>query len=190
MKGEPHVLGVDDGPFRFGDGTVPVVGVVMRGATYVEGILSWTVEVDGKDATERLLTALEASRHRGYVQYLMLDGIAQGGFNVLNPRRLHESLGIPVLTLTRGKPSREGMLAALMAHVPDWEPRWALIEENWPVSMTTADGVLSYKAWGMGDREVGELLLRTTVRGLIPEPVRVAHMIASAYVKGESKGRA
>jgi len=205
MKPNPHVLGVsdpapgaeapvvagfDDAPFRFGDATVPVVGVVMRGATYVEGVLRTSAEVDGTDATDRILAAVEATRHRPYLQAVFLDGIAFGGFNVLDPRRLHERLGIPVVTLARGVPDREGMRAALAAHVPAWEERWRLIEENWPVSMRTADGVLSYKAHGIGERELGHLLLRTTVRGLIPEPVRVAHMIATALVKGESKGRA
>lgn len=190
VSSEPVVVGFDDGPFTWQDRKVPVVGVVMRGATYVEGVLRAEVTVDGTDATDTLLATLGATRHRGYVQAVLLDGIALGGFNVVDAARLHEALGIPVVTLSRGVPDRDAMRAALAAHVPDWEPRWRLIEASWPTTMRTADGVLAYRAWGIGERELGQLLLRTTVRGLIPEPVRVAHMIAGAIGKGESKGRA
>ena len=36
--------------------------------------------------------------------------------------------------------------------------------------------------------EAGELLRGSTVLGAMPEPIRLAHLIATAKVKGESKG--
>ena len=51
MKREIHILGIDDMPFSFGDRDTDIVGVVMRGNSYVEGILRSTVTVDGMDAT-------------------------------------------------------------------------------------------------------------------------------------------
>jgi len=54
--------------------------------------------------------------------------------------------------------------------------------------------------WGLGQRifflhdgrtsDLKEAIHRCTIRGALPEPVRIAHLIATAIVKGESKGKA
>ena len=43
---------------------------------------------------------------------------------------------------------------------------------------------------GLSLRDAQEIIQRSTIRGLIPEPLRVAHIIASGITKGDSKGRA
>jgi endonuclease V-like protein UPF0215 family len=42
----------------------------------------------------------------------------------------------------------------------------------------------------MTGEEARALLLATTERGNIPEPLRVAHLIAGGITTGESRGRA
>jgi len=37
---------------------------------------------------------------------------------------------------------------------------------------------------------VREALALTTIRGSLPEPLRVAHLIAAGIMRGESRGRA
>jgi endonuclease V-like protein UPF0215 family len=54
MKDQIRVLGVDDGPFKFGQKSVIVVGVVMRPTQYIEGICRTRVKVDGRDANTML----------------------------------------------------------------------------------------------------------------------------------------
>ena len=49
---------------------------------------------------------------------------------------------------------------------------------------------LYYQFIGLQRSEAEEIIRLSCTRSLIPEPLRVAHMIASAMVKGESKGRA
>jgi endonuclease V-like protein UPF0215 family len=43
---------------------------------------------------------------------------------------------------------------------------------------------------GLEPHELKEAIHRCTVRGALPEPVRIAHVIATAIVRGESKGNA
>jgi len=43
---------------------------------------------------------------------------------------------------------------------------------------------------GTTEAEVEKALSLTTVRGVLPEPLRVAHLIAAGIVRGESRGRA
>lgn len=186
MKSGIRTMGFDDGDFAFQDATAPVAGVVMRGASYVEGVVSGQVTVDGADATTVLRGILQRSRFTEQLHAVLLDGIALGGFNVVDPRVLHRSLDVPVLTVTRGTPEREGIRAALREHVDAWEPRWEVLDACWPEPIETRDGTVSVHAEGMSHDDVAALLERTTARGLLPEPLRVAHLVASAWARGES----
>ena len=49
---------------------------------------------------------------------------------------------------------------------------------------------LYYQFIGLRKDEAERVIRLSCTRSLIPEPLRVAHLIASAIVKGESKGRA
>ncbi len=52
------------------------------------------------------------------------------------------------------------------------------------------DRKVYYQAVGMKDETAQEVIRLSSTRSYIPEPLRVAHMIAGAVVKGESSGRA
>lgn len=190
MKEHVRVLGFDDAPFRFGDARVPVVGVVVRAPAYVEGVLATAVAVDGDDATDVLGATLRASRYRDGLALVLLDGIALGGFNVVDLDRLHKAVGLPVATVTRRRPDLRAMDAALRRRFPDWRERSALLRRNplWP--LPTEHRPLYGAGAGISRDALAALLARCTVRGAIPEPLRLAHLIAAAVVKGESRGRA
>ncbi|MGQ0536503.1 MAG: endonuclease dU [Methanobacteriota archaeon] len=188
MKSQTRVLGIDDAPFRFGDATTDVVGVLLRGKEYVEAVLRTNVEVDGTDATEKLEAMLLGSRYREQVSAVMVDGIALGGFNVVNLARLHDVLGVPVMSVTRDRPDLAGIEAALRKHFDDWERRLVLMQV--PLHKVETDHNPVYVGvHGMPPRDAGALVRATTVRGVIPEPIRVAHLVATAYKTGESYGR-
>lgn len=190
MKPEVRTVGFDDGPFGFDDGTVPVVGVVARGAGYVEGVLHDEVAVDGTDATETLAGALRGSRHLDGLAAVLVDGVALGGFNVVDLTALHEAVDTPVVSVARGAPDREAIRDALQAHFDDWEDRLEVIDDHWPRPVEVDQGTLSVHAVGLPEDEVPALLARTTARGLLPEPLRLAHLVSAALVEGESSGGA
>lgn len=189
VKAEARVLGVDDGPFTWEDARVPVVGVVMRGGRYVEGVLVTDVEVDGSDATERLLPRLAGSRFARDLSAILLDGVALGGFNVVNVARLHAESGVPVITVTRGVPDFEAMRRALERHHEDWRVKWALVEAARGRAIPTEGAPITIGATGLSHEEAVAVVARATVRGRTPEPLRLAHLIATAVVRGESAGQ-
>lgn len=188
MKREVRVLGLDDAPFTFGDARVPVVGVVMRGGHYVEGFLRTDVAVDGEDATERILEAVQGSRHRDGLGLVLLDGVTYGGFNVVDLDRLHAGCGVPVLAVTRGEPDLDAMEAALRKHDARADAKVALLRRHAPQMLRTEGQPLAWRAAGLDAREVAEALALTTVRGLVPEPLRLAHLAATMLVEGHSRG--
>lgn len=177
MKSEARVIGFDDSPYTRPDGRVPVVGVHMRGGAYVEGILATDVERDGNDATNRVARCVGESGLRG-VKALLLDGASFAGFNVVDLDGLHQETGIPCLAFTKGLPDVESMRRALR-NVPDPEAKWALLSRRRTEMVRTATSPLTLSYAGMDRAQAAELLALTTVRGLVPEPLRIAHLVAS-----------
>lgn len=190
MKQQIRILGIDDAPFSFEDATTMVVGVVMRGGEYIEGVLRSQVTVDGDDATSVVAEMVCATRHREQLRAVLLDGICLGGFNVVDLGKLYEAIAIPIVTVTRDKPDLMAIERALRAHFPDWERRLAVHKEGTLHEFSTAHNPLYAKFVGCSPGEAQEIISLATIRGVLPEPLRVAHLIASGIVKGESYGKA
>ena len=190
MKTKSRFLGIDDAPFRFDDAEVPVVGVVVQAPAYIEGVLTTRAHVDGRDATERLSAMVRRSRYRAGLSMVFVDGTAVGGFNVIDIDELSEAAGVPVVTVTRRKPNLDAILAALKRKFDDWEDRWQVMRRHGIEEAPTKHRPLYVTYVGAERAKVREALSLTTVRGALPEPLRVAHLIAAGIVRGESRGRA
>jgi endonuclease V-like protein UPF0215 family len=190
MKDQIRVLGIDDSPFQFEDERVRIVGILMRTPAYIEGVLSSWVEVDGTDATQALVEMINGSRFKDQVKMVMLDGISLGGFNVLDIHRISRDTGIPVATITRDAPDRGAMEQALRKHFDDWENRLALIRKVELVEVETGHHTIHVGLAGISLQDFQEISKKNTVRGAVPEALRVAHLIASGIATGESSGRA
>jgi len=189
MKGQVRVLGIDDSPFDFGQEKSLVVGALVRAPNYLEAVMRTEVTVDGEDSTDRLVAMVSGSNHSDQMKALMIDGIALAGFNVIDIDRLHEATGIPVLTVTRDLPDLESMKAALKKHFDDWERRFELVTTHELRKIKTEHKPLYACGLGLDWPEFEELVGLFTVRGAVPEPIRIAHLVSSALVKGESYGR-
>jgi len=189
MKDQVRVLGIDDSPFEFGDHRSLVVGALVRTPCYLEAVMKTDVAVDGDDATDRLVEMVVRSRYREQVKLIILDGIALAGFNIVDMEKLHERTGLPVATVTRDEPDMGDIEVALKAHFDDWERRLSLVRRLPLRPLDTGHKPLHASVLGMPWEDFVQLVLAATVRGAVPEPVRIAHLISAAMVKGESRGR-
>lgn len=182
-----NVVAFDDAPFppRF-RGSVPLVGVLCAG-TRVDGVLLGRVRADGADATRRVLEMIRGSQFAGLIQAVLLQGIAVAGFNVLDVHALHEALGVPVMVVARRRPNLEKVRRALTQNVPAGARKWKLIERAGPGEML--EGLFVQRV-GLDARAAARLIRATRLHGKLPEPVRVAHLIAGAVGTGKSRGRA
>ena len=84
MKSQIRILGIDDSPFMFNEKYTSVIGVVMRGGEYLEGVIKKEISIDGNDSTYICKKMINNSRHRNQLRAVMIDGIAFGGFNVVD----------------------------------------------------------------------------------------------------------
>ncbi len=190
LKRQVRILGIDDSPFTFQSKRALIVGVVARLPMYIEGIMRTEVQVDGSDANEAVIAMVMRSRYREQLRLILFDGVAVGGFNVIDVDRINQETGIPCATVTREMPDFDKMEAALRTHFPDWQERLSIIKRNPLFKVGPRRGSLYATMAGM-DAETLELILKEcTVQGRLPEPLRIAHLISSAMVRGESHGRA
>ncbi len=187
MRKLSNVIGIDDAPFaRAHRGDVPIIGVITTRAR-VDGIVRSRVRRDGTNSTERIASLVCDGKFVEHLQAVILQGIALAGFNVVDIHRLHALCARPVLVVARKKPRMGAIKRALINNVPGGHKKWALIEKAGP--MEPVEGIWVQRA-GLGLREAKDLIRTTTVHGALPEPLRMAHLIAGAYVDGESRGRA
>lgn len=196
MKYQVRILGLDDAPHVKTQKQVLVLGTVFRGGEYMDGLLSTTVEKDGFDATEKLIGLINKSRNIGQLSYLMLDGITFAGFNVVDISKLFEETGLPVIAVIRKKPDFKAIEKALN-NLPNKKERLMLIKLAGPVyefsvehSQLKEEGKIYFQVAGLDESEAEKVLKLTTLHSLVPEPLRIAHIIGSGLEFGESKGRA
>jgi endonuclease V-like protein UPF0215 family len=190
MKNEIRLLGVDDSPFAFKDKFVPVIGVILRGGTYLEGVIKKQVEIDGNDAAQICIDMIKNTRHRKQLRAILLDGITLGGFNIIDIEKIFTKTKLPVITITRDKPNIKKIENALKKHFSDWKKRLDLIKKCKLHEIKTKHNPIYIGFVGMTLEEAKEIIKISTIRGVIPEPIRVAHLIASGIKRGESYGKA
>lgn len=185
-RGISHVIGFDDGPFAPAHrGDVHVVGVVYSGLR-LEGVLSGRVRRDGVNATRVLVEMVRRSRFAPQLQLVLLQGIAFAGFNVVDLRMLHRVLGLPVLAVVRRRPDLAAVRRALLGRVAGGARKWALVEGAGPVEPVAR--VFVQRA-GIDLEAAASVVRRFAVHGHLPEPLRVAHLIAGGLTTGESRHR-
>jgi endonuclease V-like protein UPF0215 family len=190
MKQQIRILGIDDAPFNFDEKYTTIIGVVMRGGEYLECVLRSHVTIDGTEATMNCKEMIQNSRHRRQLKVIMLDGACLGGFNVVDIDELSESINLPVLTITRDKPDQQKIKHALQKNFMDWKDRWSLLQKGKLHKIATQHNPIYIKCTGLLLEEAKEIINISTIRGVIPEPIRVAHLIASGITRGESYGKA
>ena len=186
VKKEIRVIGIDDSPFnKFNDKKILVVGVVMRGGSWVDGILSTKVSVDGNDSTDKIIEMINKCKFKPQLQCIFLDGIAVAGFNIVDVKKLNKKTNLPVIVAIRRNPDIEKIKKTLIKIKK--KNKIKLIEKAGKVEKI--DNIF-VQLNGIDLEKSRKILKIVCTRSLIPEPIRLAHLIAAGVTLGESKGRA
>ena len=187
MRKETRVIGIDDGPFdKFKKkGNVLVVGTIYRGGNFLDGLVTTKAKVDGTNSTTKIIEMINKSKFKKQIRAIMLDGIAVGGFNVIDLVKLNKKTKKPVIAVIRRKPNVQNVINTLKQI--EMHKKVKLIKQ---LKEPEKIGKIYVQYVGADKEFVKELLKITTTHSFLPEPIRVAHIIATGLVKGESKGRA
>jgi endonuclease V-like protein UPF0215 family len=174
-------VGIDDGPFlprRLGGSTAPLVIAQLNGPHLVKARIA-RISVDGLDATSvasRLLSSLQLRESP-----ILLAGATFGGFNIINPRVLQRKFRTPTIVVIGSRPNNRAVKRALMRHFPDWKRRWRILSSLGPLRQVRAfrnEGPIFYEAFGCADDEARRILKEWAYVSRIPEPLRVAGLVA------------
>lgn len=177
-----RAIGFDDAPFvRRSASPVAVAGVICAGTRF-EGMLWGQIQADGWDATDTLCQMLVGSKFLPQLHLVLLDGISMGGFNIIDLPRLAEQLQRPCVAVMRRQPDMSAVEQALQ-RLPDPQERLAVIQRAGAIH---AHPPFYFQVCGAGPAVIAQVLQRLTDCGHVPEALRLAHLITSAVVKGES----
>lgn len=177
-----RVIGFDDAPFvRNEDTETQIAGIVCAGTRF-EGMVWGNVTLDGWDATEQICQRLLNSKFLPQLHLLLLDGIAFGGFNLIDLPELSAQLNLPCVAVMRRLPKLDKIYEA-MGRLPDLEKRLARLKKAGEIYQYSP---FVFQAVGEKPEIIAATLQQLTDCGNVPEALRIAHLIGSAVKKGES----
>jgi uncharacterized protein len=180
MQRFSHVVAFDDAPFaRSHRGDVTVIGAVFAGLR-LDGVLSGRVRRDGANAARVLASMIAESKFVEHLQLVMLQGIAVAGFNVVDVFALHALTSLPVLVVSKRQPDMDAIRDVLLTRVPGGARKWRILERLGP--MERCEGVYVQRV-GLTPEQCSSIVRRFAVHGREPEPLRTAHLIASAFTR-------
>ena len=185
VKAKTPIIGIDDGGFnRFAKQpiSVPVFGVIMKGASYVDGIIQSELQKDDSSATKCLIKMICSSSHKSQLQAIFLQGITIAGFGVIDIQQLWHETEIPVVVILRKYPKYEKIHSALMKAFEDHENRWKQIQMAGVPHKIQDNPQIFLQIAGITLKNAKLLTKKCTAIGTIPEVLRIAHFIgASRY---------
>ena len=183
-----RVLGVAE-RFRPNDVSSMLAGVVMRADLVIDGFARGNLRVSGSNGTEAIVR-LFSSLKRNDVNAVMISGSVLSLYNVLDIDLIHLKLNLPVLALSFSK-SRSNLAENIKAR---FSPRAAkrkidlLVKLGASTKIGLATGYdVFLRAAGIDADSSKRLLDRFTLQGGVPEPVRVAKLLAIVLASSRIK---
>ena len=186
LKKNIRVIGFDDAPFQKERGSPVKIAGVVCSDTRFEGMIWGEVTKDGTDATEILVKLLQGSKFYEQINVVLIDGIAVGGFNIIDLPGLSNDLNRPCLAVMRKYPDLQAVNKALM-NFSDYQQRKQLLVHAGKIY---SHHNFYFQVSGCDPNTAANVLNHITDRGHVPEALRLAHLIGAAIMTGESSSRA
>ncbi len=186
VKEKTPIIGIDDGGFDRDlissetTNYVPVFGVIMKGAAYVDGVIQCEIQKDDPNPTRALSQMLLTSSHKAQLQAILFQGITIGGFGIINIQEIFEVTGIPVIVILRKVPNFEKIHLALQKNFSDAKKRWSLILKAGKPLRVQSQPELYLQLAGIRPDDAALLIRKCTKVGVIPEALRIAHFIGAS----------
>jgi endonuclease V-like protein UPF0215 family len=160
-----------------------LAGVVMRTDMIADGFVCSTATVGGMDATEKMIE-MYVNLEREDVNLLMLNGCVISWYNVVDLHKIVDVVKLPLLCVTYNE--SEGLKKYFVELFPeDWERRVEVYHRNGsriPIQLNTGYTVYT-RFLNMTLAEATGILNKFTLHGTVPEPLRVARLLARSIVK-------
>jgi hypothetical protein len=175
-----RVLGVAES--FTGRASSTMAGVVMRKDLRIDGVALASLTVGGMDATDAVLAIIETLGRRD-INVAMVSGSVVAWFNILDPEAISDRSGLPVIVVTYE--DSEGLEEEILHHFPGDEDRlraYRKLGDRVPVELEGGAQIF-IRATGISPEDAARVLKDFTRDGKVPEPVRVARLVARAAMR-------
>lgn len=160
-----------------------LAGVVMRRDLIIDGVGISKSTLRGDDSTRNIISMCR-NMHRNDINCIFLGGIIISMFNIVDGNKIYRSTGIPVIALTFN--DSRGVAHTIRKVFPNsWQSKleqYQNIGKRQRVILRTGKA-LFVRQWGLTLSDSIVLLNYFTLQGSIPEPIRIAKLIARASIK-------
>jgi len=160
-------------------------GIVMSTDLVIEGFDFGHSTVGGDDATDVIL-AMHEKLDRPDVSFLLISGIVISLYNIVDVKRISEKIGLPVIGVTYEE--SPGIEEAIKHHFPEsYESKLAEYSK-----LGTREKITLHTSYNLYIRnegctvlEAAHLLDKITLQGSIPEPLKIAQLLANTLLKAK-----
>ena len=159
-----------------------MAGVVMRKDLRIDGVAIASLTVGGMDATDAVLSII-ASLGRRDINVAMVSGSVVAWYNILDPEAISGKTGLPLIVVTYEDSG--GLEGDIIHHFPGDEARlkaYRNLGERVPVLLRDGSKVF-IRAAGLSPEDAARILRDFTRDGKVPEPVRVARLVARGAMR-------
>jgi len=117
----------------------------------------------------------------------MLSGISFAGFNLVDIKLLARRVGKPVIAVIRERPDNKAVRDALRKHFVDWRQRWRAVKNAGRIHSCRPladEPRLYFEVRGCSPASARKIILSSSTISRLPEPVRVAGLLAKGLRGG------
>lgn len=158
-------------------------GVVMRRDFIIDGFVFGTTTVNGDDATDAILKMYDDLK-RPDISYLLISGLIISMYNVIDIKKIHESLQLPIIGITYNE--SKGIEDAIKHHFPnDFVTKikeYKNLGNREKISLKTSSEIFVRRE-GCSLHDVEFLLNELTLQGSFPEPLRIAQLLSKSLLQ-------
>jgi len=165
-----------------------LAGVVMRKDLLIDGVAFARVAVGGSDATDAIIRLFAALERRD-INLIMISGSVIAWYNIIDPVAVQDATGLPIIVTTYEE--SEGLAEDISRHFPGDISRLAAYQrlgDRIPITLHTGYD-LFIRPYGLSPGDATRLCNDFTYEGRVPEPVRVARLIARGLVRSARHGQ-
>lgn len=156
-----------------------LAGVVMRADMRVDGLAYAKATVGGDDATDAVI-GLYRKLDRADINIILLEGAAISWFNIIDLQVVWSETKRPLICLTyEDSPGLDKYICEYFAHPEEKIRRYHKLGEREVIRLKTGY-VVYLRAFGASLMEAKGVLDKFTKDGRVPEPLRLAGLVARA----------
>lgn len=179
-----RALGIAES-FKVSQKSSVLAGVVMRSDFIIDGVALGKTSVGGDDATKSILS-LFRKLDRNDINLVMVSGAILSLYNIIDVDELSLKIRIPAVCVTYKETA--GIENSIRKHFPDSESKliaYRRLGKRLGIKLHTGKKIY-VRASGIDPKSTKQILDLFTLQGAIPEPLRVAKLIARAGLAGKS----